>query len=74
MNSTSEDRYELPIDFRFLDAFLRSSDLELPFGAFAVGVRVGPGAMIPSRPTLHVKKRKWRIQEQREQQEVDEEV
>ena len=41
---------------------------------FAVGVRVGPGSRLPRCPQIYSKKKKWRKQEQREQQEVDEQL
>ena len=54
----AEDRADVPIDFRFFDLLLRSSeDPEVGLGEFAVGVRVGPGARMPRLPALYKPKK-----------------
>ena len=56
LNRTTEDREELAIDVRLLDAMLRaSSDPEVGMGAFTIGVRVVPRAKMPRCPKLHSK-------------------
>ena len=63
------DRNELPIDFRFLDLLLRASaDPEVHLGAFAQGVKVGPGTRMPRLPALYRPKRRWRLESQRDPQ------
>ena len=60
---------------RLLGALLRSaSDPLVSMGQFALGVRVGPNVKMPRCPKLYAKKRKWIIPEQREQQNVEEEL
>ena len=55
----------MPVDFRFLDLLLRAaSDLEVALGSFAGGVRVGPGVRLPRLPALYRLKRKWRLADQ----------
>ena len=49
-----------------------AGDPEVKMHEFAVGVRVGPGTKLPRCPQIYSTKKKWRMQEQREQQEVDE--
>ena len=67
------DRSNVPIDFRLFGGFLQAAeDPEVTIALFAQGLRVGPGSRMPRCPRLHTKKRKWRIQEQREQVVVDE--
>ena len=51
-----------------------AGDPEVKMHEFAVGVRVGPGTKLPRCPQIYSKKKKWRMQEQREQQEVDEQL
>ena len=63
------DRNELPIDFWFLDLILRASaDPEVHQGAFAQGVKVGPGTRMPRLPALYRPKRRWRLESQRDPQ------
>ena len=48
------DRDELPVDFRFLDLLLRASgDPWRHLGAFAQGVKVGPGTRMPRLPARY---------------------
>ena len=61
-----QDRRELPLS--------AAGDREVKMHEFAVGVRVGPGIKLPRCPQIYSKKKKWRMQEQREQQEVDEQL
>ena len=50
MKSTTQDRIDLPIDYRFLELLLEGSeDPEVGLGQFARGVRVGPGVGITER-------------------------
>ena len=57
---TRKDRTDLPIDYRYLGALSKSAgDPEVSLGAFAVGVRLGPGVRTPRLPALHAKKRRW---------------
>ena len=66
----AEDRADVPIDFRFFDLLLRSSeDPEVGLGEFAVGVRVGPGARMPRLPALYKPKKKWRLASQANSQD-----
>ena len=59
-------RDELPIDFRFLDFFLRASeDSDTQLGAFAQGVKVGPGKRMPTHSALYRPMRRWRLESQR---------
>ena len=61
----SEDRVDIPIDYRFLDVLLRASgDPEVGLGAYAQGVRVGPGTRMPRLPALYKAKKKWRLPSQ----------
>ena len=54
----SEDRVDIPIDYRFLDVLLRASgDPEVGLGAYAQGVRVGPGTRVPRLPALYKAKK-----------------
>ena len=54
----SEDRVDIPIDYRFLDVLLRASgDPEVGLGAYAQGVRVGPGTRMPRLPALYKAKK-----------------
>ena len=70
-----QDRRELPFDFRLFHSLLSAAgDPEVKMREFAVGVRVGPGTKLPRCPQIYSKKKKWRMQEQREQQEVDEQL
>ena len=70
-----QDRRELPFNFRLLHSLLSAAgDPEVKMHEFAVGVRVGPGTKLPRYPQIYSKKKKWRMQEQREQQEVDEQL
>ena len=63
----SGDRDELPIDFRFLDLLLRAAeDPDTQPGAFAQGVKVGPGARMPRHPALCRPKMKWRLDSQKD--------
>ena len=66
----AEDRADVPMDFRFFDLLLRSSeDPEVGLGEFAVGVRVGPGARMPRLPALYKAKKKWRLASQANSQD-----
>ena len=57
-----EDWKDVPIEFRYLGFLLRASkDPDVHIGVFAKGVRVGPGARLPA---LHSKKTRWRLPEQ----------
>ena len=48
-----------------MDLLLRASeDPEVGLGEFARGVRVGPGARLPRLPALYHRKRKWRLPQQ----------
>ena len=59
------DRRDLPIDFRYLDLLLRAAgDPEVHLGQFDKSVRVGPGARLPRLPSLYTRKKKWRLTEQ----------
>ena len=70
-----QDRRELLFDFRLFHSLLSAAgDPEVKMREFAVGVRVGPGTKLPRCPQIYSKKKKWRMQEQREQQEVDEQL
>ena len=70
-----QDRRELPFDFRLFHSLLSAAgDPEVKMHEFAVGVRVGPGTKLPRCPQIYSKQKKWRMQEQREQQEVDEQL
>ena len=71
LNRTTEDREELAIDVRLLDTMLRaSSDREVGIGALAIGFRVVPVQRCPGVRSCTPR----RMQEQRVQQEVDEEL
>ena len=39
-------------------------DPEVPLGDFSLGVRVGPGARLPSLPAFYPAKKRWRLTEQ----------
>ena len=68
------DRTDLPIDFRYLDLLLRAAgDPEVHLGSFAEGVRVGPGARLPRLPALYARKKKWRLPEQADPLDYQEE-
>ena len=61
----SDDRNDVPIDFRFLDLLLRGAgDPEVGLGGFAQGVRVGPETRMPCLPALYKQKRFWRLASQ----------
>ena len=65
ISRTSEDRTDIPIENRHLDAMLRSAgDPEVSLGSFAIGVRLDPGIRMPRLPALYVKKRRWRLPDQ----------
>ena len=65
LNREDDDRADVPIDFRFLDLLLRAaSDPEVALGSFSRGVRVGPGVRLPRLPALYRPKRKWRLADQ----------
>ena len=65
LQRSSQDREDVPIDFRFLQLLLQAaSDPEAGIGKFARGVRVGPGVRLPRLPALYAKKRKWKLAEQ----------
>ena len=69
------DRTDVPIDFRLLGGLLQAAeDPEVSIASFIEGVRVGPGSRMPRCPKLYAKKRKWRIPDQRQQVDVDEEL
>ena len=71
LDRTTEDREELAIDVRPLEAMLRaSSDPEVGIGALAIGFRVVPVQRCPGIRSCTPR----RMQEQRVQQEVDEEL
>ena len=62
LKSSSRDRSDLPIDYRFLELLLEASgDPEVRLGLFARGVRVGPGVLLPRLPALHSKKKRWQL-------------
>ena len=68
------DRTDLPIDYRYLDLLLRAAgDPEVHLGSFAEGVRVGPGARLPRLPALYARKKKWRLPEQADPLDYQEE-
>ena len=68
------DRTDLPIDYRYLDLLLRAAEgSEVHLGSFAEGVRVGPGARLPRLPALHARKKKWRLPEQADPLDYQEE-
>ena len=59
------DRPETLIDYRFLALLLKAAeDPDVHIGSFARGVRVGPGARLPRLPALYAKKTSWRLPEQ----------
>ena len=61
----SEDRPDVPIDYRFLDLLLGvAEDPEVGLGEYAQGVRVGLGARMPRLPALVKPKKKWRLPSQ----------
>ena len=69
LDRVNGDRNELPIDLRFLDLLVRASaDPEVHLGAFAQGVKVGPGTRMPRLPALYRPKRRWRLESQRDPQ------
>ena len=68
------DRRDLPTDFRYLDLLLRAAgDPEVHLGSFAKCVRVGPEARLPRLPALYNRKKKWRLQEQTDPLDYQEE-
>ena len=68
------DRTDLPIDYRYLDMLLSAAgDPEVHLGSFAEGVRVGPGARLPRLPALYPWKKKWRLPEQADPLDYQEE-
>ena len=59
------DRPETSIDFRYLSLLLEAADdPDKHLGEFAWGVRVVPGARLPRLPALYEKKTSWRLPEQ----------
>ena len=59
------DRPETSIDYRYLSLLLEAADdPDKHLGEFARGVRVGPGARLPRLPALYEKKTSWRLPEQ----------
>ena len=59
------DRREISKDFRYLSLLLEAAeDPDSQLGEFARRVRVGPGARLPRLPTLCEKKTSWRLPEQ----------
>ena len=59
------DRPESSIDYRYLSLLLEAADdPDRHIGDFARGVRVGPGARLPRLPALYAKKTSWRLPEQ----------
>ena len=57
----------MPLDFWLLHSLMSAAgDLEVKMHEFAVGVRVGQGTKLPRCPQIYSKKKKWRMQEQRE--------
>ena len=71
---TNGDRTDVPIDFRLLQSLLSAAeDPEVGLGDFATGVRVGPGARLPRLPALYVAKRRWRLPEQEDPLEYQQE-
>ena len=62
LSRTTEDRSDLPVDYRFLHLLLTASgDPEVGLGEFSRGVRVGPGARLPRLPAIYSAKKKWRL-------------
>ena len=62
------------MDFRFLDLLLRAArDPEVALVSFAGGVRVGPGARLPRLPALYKPKTKWRLTDQGDPEDYQEE-
>ena len=60
-----DDRRDVPIDFRYLGLLLRAAeDPDVHIGDFARGVRVSPVARLPRHPALYSKKTRWRLPEQ----------
>ena len=67
LNRLHGDRDALPFDFRFIDLLLRASeDPEVRLGGFAQGVKVGRGTRMPRHPALYRSKWKWRLEQQRD--------
>ena len=65
LERSSDDRKDVPIDYRYMDLLLRASeDPEVGIGDFASGVRVGPGARLPRLPALYARKKRWRLPKQ----------
>ena len=66
LNRESEDRTDMPVDYRFVDLLVRESeDPEVSLGSFAKGVRVGPGTRFSRPPVVCAKEaQRWRIAEQ----------
>ena len=59
------DRSDVPIDYRFLDLYLRvAEDPETGLGEYAQGAKVGPGTRMPRLPALYKPKKKWRLASQ----------
>ena len=59
------DRPESSIDYRYLSLLLEAADdPDRHIGDFARGVRVGPSARLPRLPALYAKKTSWRLPEQ----------
>ena len=50
-----------------------AEDPEVHLGSFAEGVRVGPGARLPRLPALYARKKKWRLPEQADPLDYQEE-
>ena len=57
------DRTELTINYRYLDLLLRAAE----------GVRVGPRARLPRLPAQYARKKKWRLPEQADPLDYQEE-
>ena len=56
--SSSQDRTDLPFDYRFLELLLDASgDREVGLGLFARGVRVGPGSRLLRLPARYAQKK-----------------
>ena len=65
LNREGDDPEDVLVDLRFLDLQLRAaSDPEAALGSFAGGVRAGPGVRLPRLPALYRPKRKWRLADQ----------
>ena len=65
IKTSTADSLDVLLDYRFLELLLAASqDPDVTLGAFAEGVRAGPGVWLPRLAALYKAKKKWSLTEQ----------